>query len=167
MAIIVKLKHLRISPRKVRLIAETIRGKTVEQAENQLQFSVRKATEPLRKLLKSAVATAENDLGKEKSNLYVSKIMVDKAPTLKRSRPRARGRIFPIMKRSSHITLVLEEINPNQKTKKKEVVGKAGEEIREEEKKPVKETKKQERFGAKARVKTKPSFKRIFKRKAF
>ncbi len=118
MAVTVKLKYLRIAPRKVRIIADMIRQKTIGEAESQLEFVVKKAARPLKKLLDSATASAKNNLHIEKSNLYISKIVVDEGPTLKRHRPRARGRFFQILKRSSHITLTLEQISDkNQKGK--------------------------------------------------
>jgi len=125
MSITVKLRHLRISPRKVRLVADTIRQKGAEEAESQLGFMIKKAARPVKKLLKSAIASAENDFGLEKKNLYISKIHIDEGPTLKRSRPRARGRFFPIMKRTSHITLSLDEIGI-EKTEKKIIKKKPG-----------------------------------------
>ena len=110
MAITVKLRYLRIAPRKVRLVTDLIRGKSASEAETLLRFVRKKAAEPISKLLKSAIATAKNDFQLEKSNLYISKIMVSEGPTLKRYRFRAQGRIYSIMKRTSHITLVLDKI---------------------------------------------------------
>jgi len=117
MVITVKLRHLRIAPRKVRLVADMIRKKTVEQAESQLEFNVKKAVLPIKKLLHSGIATAENDFGKEKGNLFIKEIRVDEGVTLKRARPRAKGRVYRILKRSSHITLILDEIEPAQSQK--------------------------------------------------
>ena len=105
--ITVKLSHLRISARKARLIADLIRNKGVEQAEGQLRVTIKKAAGPFRKLLKSAVSTAKNDFGLEEKGLYISEIKVDVGPTLKRVRPRARGAFYPILKRTSHLTLSL------------------------------------------------------------
>ena len=119
MPVTVKLKYLRISPRKVRLVADLIRGKTVKEAETTLEFVRKRAAKPLKKLLKSGVATAENDFQMEKSNLYISEIRVDEGPTLKRYRFRGFGRIYPILKRTSHITLSLDEIKPSLTSKKK------------------------------------------------
>jgi len=105
--ITVKLRHLRISARKARLIADLIRNKNVEQAEGQLRVTIKKAAGPFRKLLKSAISTAKNDFELEKEGLYISEIKVDEGPTLKRVRPRARGAFYPIHKRTSHLTLSL------------------------------------------------------------
>lgn len=109
MEVIARLRHLHIAPRKVRLVADLIRGKSVQQAETLLQFQSKRAVGPLQKLLKSAVANAKNNLKIPIENLYISKITVDEGPKLKRWRPRARGRAYPIQKKTSHITLVLEE----------------------------------------------------------
>ncbi len=110
MAVQVQLKYLRVSPRKARLVADLIRGRTVEEAQNQLRFTVKKAAAPFQKLLDSAVATAENDFAYEKSNLYLSEVRVDQGPTLKRVRARAKGAFRPMNKRTSHLVLKLEQI---------------------------------------------------------
>ncbi|MEA2113713.1 MAG: 50S ribosomal protein L22 [Patescibacteria group bacterium] len=104
---IAKLKHLRMSPRKVRLVAGLIRGLTVEEAQKQLRFSVKKAADPILKLLNSAVANARQNTDLAKENLYITKIVVEAGRPLKRWRPRAMGRATPIMKRTSHIILSL------------------------------------------------------------
>lgn len=103
------LRHLRISPRKVRLVVDIIRGMGAEQAQTQLEFINKRATEPVLKLLNSALANAEHNFNLEKENLYISKIFVDEGATLKRARPRAMGRSAPIRKRTSHITVILDE----------------------------------------------------------
>ena len=105
-------KYLRIAPRKVRLVAELIKGKKVGEAKAILQFTVKGATEPLQKALKSVLASAINNFQLEEGNLYVLKVVVNEGPKLKRYRPRARGRAFPIQKKTSHITIVLNEITP-------------------------------------------------------
>ena len=107
-----KLSHLRISPRKVRLVADLVRGKSVNQAFALLSFTRKKAALPVQKLLKSAVANAaENDGVRDVDNLVIDRIMVDEGPTLKRYMPRARGRATPIRKRTSHIQIRLREQN--------------------------------------------------------
>lgn len=98
-----QLNYLRISPRKVRLAADLIRGLSVIEAEQQLRFCAKRAAEPLLKLLRSAVANANNA-----PDLYVSEIKVNPGPTLKRWRPRARGMAAMIRKRTSHIIIILE-----------------------------------------------------------
>lgn len=101
-------RYIKMSPRKVRLLADLIRGKRVESAEVQLRFSAKGAKTPLLKLLKSALANAEaKKMAKEK--LYIKSITVDGGPVLKRWRPRAFGRAAPIRKRTSHITIILGE----------------------------------------------------------
>jgi len=99
-----QLNYLRISPRKVRLAANLIRGLSVVEAEQQLRFCAKRAAEPVLKLLKSAVANANNA-----PDLYVSEIKVNAGPTLKRWRARARGVAAMIRKRTSHIIIILEQ----------------------------------------------------------
>jgi large subunit ribosomal protein L22 len=117
MPAIAKLRYLNIAPRKVRLVVDLIRGKSVEQAQTILKFTVKKATRPLLSLLKSAVANAKNNFQLDSSNLYIAKIMVDEGPKLKRFMPRARGQAYEIQKKTSHITLVLDEIEKKKKKK--------------------------------------------------
>jgi len=102
-------KHIRISPRKARQVIDLIRGKDVGEAFAILRFTVHKATEPVSKVLKSAVANAEHNYAMNADNLYVKEAYVDEGPTLKRVMPRARGRADIIKKRSSHITVVVSE----------------------------------------------------------
>lgn len=104
------LRYLRISPRKVRLCADVMRGKTVKDADLQLRALRKGGAEPLRKLLRSATANAKHNFSiTDTDALVVSSIRVDKGPTLKRFMPRARGSAAPIRKRMSHISLVLEQ----------------------------------------------------------
>lgn len=103
------LRHARISPRKVQIVLDLIRNKPVEIAMATLKHTPKAACEPLEKLLKSAIANAENNHNMNKDSLYVSECFVSPGPTQKRIRPRAQGRAFKILKRSSHITLVLKE----------------------------------------------------------
>jgi len=108
--IVAKLKYHRTSPRKVRLVANLIRGKKIETAMNQLMFSSKKTAPVLIKLLKSAVSNAKNNFKiKEPENLYIKKITVDEGPALKRHVPRARGAASLIKKRTSHITIILDK----------------------------------------------------------
>jgi len=102
-----KLRYLRQSSRKVRLVADLIKGKSVKNAELQLRFLSKKSAGFLQKLLRSAVASAKNNFQLDKEGLFVKEIKVDQGPTLKRHRPRARGRATAIKKRTSHISLVL------------------------------------------------------------
>lgn len=103
-----KLRYLRVAPRKTRLVIDLVRGKKVEDAINILTFTRRAASEPVRKLIESAIANAEaEDANVER--LYVQQIYVDEGPTLRRFRPRAMGRATRINKRTSHVTCVLAE----------------------------------------------------------
>lgn len=120
MEIKAKAKFIRTSPRKIRLVVDLIRGLNVKEAEAQLNFSKKKASETVLKLLRSVVANAENNFELKKDNLFVKSITVDEGPTLRRWRPRAHGRAATIRKRSSHIKIELAEKNltVNDKTKK-------------------------------------------------
>jgi len=123
MQVTAKLKHLRMSPRKVRIVADLMRGLSVKQARAQLQFATKKASEPLLKLLNSAVSNARHSYQLEENNLYISKLTVDGGASLKRWMPRAMGRATPILKRTSHVNLILEERTPGKivpKIKKRE-----------------------------------------------
>ena len=110
MQIKVQLKNLRIAPLKSRLVVDLIRGKTIARAKALLEFTVKRAAGPILKLLNSAVASASHDFKLKESDLYIAKISVDEGPKLKRSFPMSRGRAYPIMKRTSHITLVVSEV---------------------------------------------------------
>ena len=103
------LNNLRIAPRKVRLIANLIKKSPALEAEIQLKFQNKRAALPMLKLLKSAIASAANNFNLASENLYISNILVDEGPMLKRFRPRAFGRAGAIHKKTSHITLILEE----------------------------------------------------------
>ena len=103
------LKHVRISPRKVKIVCDLIRGKEVGVAAAILMNTPKVASEPMLKLLKSAAANAENNHNMNTDALYVDQVFVCPGPVMKRVRPRARGRAFRILKRTSHITIVLKE----------------------------------------------------------
>lgn len=100
-------KYVRISPRKARLAAGLIRGLSVEEASNQLQFSQLRAGRLLKKTLDSAVANAESNNELKREDLVVVEVRVDAGPTLKRARPKSKGRSHPIMKRTSHFTVIV------------------------------------------------------------
>ena len=102
--------YVRISPRKVKIVLDLIRNKPVDVAAAILKYTPQAACEPVGKLLKSAVANAENNFNMDKSQLYVAEALVCPGPIMKRVRPRAQGRAFRIEKRTSHITLVLGEM---------------------------------------------------------
>ena len=103
------LKYARISPRKVQIVLDLIRGKDVGTAMSILKNTPKSASEYLIKLLKSAVANAEHNFNMDTSKLYVSECFVCPGPTLKRIMPRAKGSADRILKRTSHVTLVLKE----------------------------------------------------------
>jgi len=100
-------KYVRISPRKARLAAGLIRGLSVPEASTQLMFSNLKAGRLLKKTLDSAVANAETQLDMRRENLKVVEVRVDEGPTLKRSKPKNKGGRHPIMKRTSHFTVIV------------------------------------------------------------
>ncbi len=118
-----RAKYIKMSPRKVRLVVNIIRGLKASEALDQLNFIKKKAVKPVKKLINSAIANALNNHELEKDNLYIQEIKVDEGPTLHRWMPRARGRATPIRKRTSHINLVLGELVASSKTetKKKKV----------------------------------------------
>lgn len=101
-------KHVRISPYKVRAVLDLIRGKNYVEAVAILENLQKSSSEPIKKVLMSAAANAEHNLGMSKDNLYVAACYADQGPTLKRVMPRAQGRAFRILKRTSHITVVLD-----------------------------------------------------------
>ena len=102
-------RYVRISSRKVKIVIDLIRGKSVREAEAILQYTPKAATEPVLKLLKSAVANAENNLELNRDDLYVAEVYANQGPTLMRYRPRAHGRASRIRKRTRHITIVLDQ----------------------------------------------------------
>ena len=102
-------RYARIASRKARPVADLVRGRNVNQALEQLLSCHRRASPMLQKVIRSAMANAGQDLDVEVNQLYVKDVRVDVGPTLKRWRPRAQGRVYPILKRSSHILVVLGE----------------------------------------------------------
>ena len=103
-------RYIRISPRKVKIVIDLIRGKSIREAEAILTYTPKSATEPVLKLLNSAVANAEANLDMNRDQLYVAEIYANQGPTLKRFRPRARGSAAHIRKRTSHISIVLDQV---------------------------------------------------------
>lgn len=177
------LNNIRIAPRKVRLVSNLIKGMKAPEAQAQLSFLVKKPAPMILKLLNSACANAKNNFNIETNNLFIKKITVEGGPTLKRWMPRAQGRATPIMKRTSSIKLILEEIAPGQgkvkKTEKPKVV-RADQILPEKEEKvsPVEKEKtekakgKEKAFGS-GQSERKPAFrqslkgiKKIFQRKS-
>ncbi len=109
MATMARLKNVRISAQKVRLVADQIRGMPVDNAITLLTFSNKKAAKIIKKVLESAIANAEHNDAADVDELTVSEIMIDEGTTMKRWRPRARGRANKILKRMSHVTLAVSE----------------------------------------------------------
>ena len=105
-----KSKYIRQSPYKLRLVLNLIRGLPVSEALDILKFTKRKASDEITKVIQSAMANAENNFGLNSNDLYISKAIADEGPTLKRFRPRARGRAGRINKRTSHLTIELESM---------------------------------------------------------
>jgi large subunit ribosomal protein L22 len=101
--------YVRISPQKVRLVCDEIRGKLVEDALSVLEFTPRKGAKLVAKVLRSGIANAENNRSLDVDTLFVKRIEVGPGPTLKRFLPRAQGRATPLLKRTSHITIVLDQ----------------------------------------------------------
>ena len=103
------LRYARISPRKVSIVLNLIRNQPLDKALAILQYTPKAACEPLLKLVKSAASNAETNHNMDKNNLYVAECFVTPGPTLKRIMPRAQGRAYRILKRTSHVTVVLKE----------------------------------------------------------
>lgn len=114
-----KLRYLKIGPRKVRLVADILRGRKVLKAVEILTLLRKKAARPLLKLVKSAIANAKHNHSSEAEDLRITRITVDGGPVLKRWTPRARGRATMIRKRTSHVELVLQVIEPKITRQKK------------------------------------------------
>ena len=102
-------KYIRIAPRKIRVVMDLIRGKNIGEAFAILKYTPKVGADVIEKVLKSAVANAENNNNMDPAKLYVEECFANKAPTMKRIHPRAQGRAYRILKRNSHITIVLDE----------------------------------------------------------
>lgn len=102
-------RHIRMSPQKVRLVLDTVRGKSVSDALAILQFLPQRAAGPVEKAVRSAAANAENNFNMDVDDLVITRAAADEGRTLKRWRPRARGRVNQILKRSTHVTVVVAE----------------------------------------------------------
>lgn len=100
-------RHLRITPQKARAVVDLVRGRPVDEALAMLRFVPRRAAPLVRKVVESAAANAEENLGLTRRELVISRAFVDGGPTLKRFHPRQRGQAFPILKRTAHITIVV------------------------------------------------------------
>ena len=109
MTTLAKLRYTTISPQKMRLVADQIRGLPVDRALNLLSFSNKKAAAVIKKLLESAIANAEHNDGADIDNLKIKSICIDAGPVMKRLQPRARGRADRLLKRTSHVTVTVTE----------------------------------------------------------
>lgn len=103
-------KFIRVSPRKIRLVMDQVRGRKVEEALNILSFAPQKGARILKKLINSAVANAEQNSDVDVDSLYIKRLYADEGPTMKRWRPRAQGRATRINKRTSHLTIIVDEM---------------------------------------------------------
>lgn len=155
-----QLNYLKITPRKVRLLANTLKGLSVQEAEAQLLLRVQRSAGPLLKLIRSAVANAKNKK-MDANKLFISSILVNKGPVLKRFLHRAQGRATPILKRMSHVVLVLSEAE--QKLAERFTIKPPAkkEKIKKESHKPKMEEVKKEKAKKKVGF-----FRRLFRRKS-
>jgi large subunit ribosomal protein L22 len=173
MEVFAKLKYVRIAPRKVRLLADLVRGKKAIAAQTILKFTNNKSAGVILKLLNQAIASAKNNFKISEDNLRIAEISIDAGPILKRFRPRARGSAYEIQKKTSHINLILTEINKSQKTDLAEVSQNvAKEEAKKEtvvETKEVKAVKKSEKVKVSSSAKpvSQKQAPKIFRRQTF
>jgi large subunit ribosomal protein L22 len=170
MEIKASINDLRMSPRKVRLVIDLVRKMPVDKAISQLKFTNKKATEPIVKLIESAIANGVNTYGLDRSNLFIKEIRSDEGTTLKRWMPKAHGRATVIRKRGAHVKLVLGEIVDSGKHEKKvqktEAPVKLGDLAQEAEAKTSKVSKKKE-VGEKKAVNSKAKTKTAAPEKGF
>jgi len=174
MQVTAKLKYLRIAPRKLRLVADLIRGKDVSKARAELNFLTKRGASPFLKLLESAIANAKNNFKLDEKDLYLAKVLVDEGPKLKRWRPRARGQAFPIQKKTSHLLIVLEQKKGVSVKKEKKAFPQKQLETKIEKKEiktgvPAAKTDKPKMKPETDKLKPKQitGLKRVFRRKAF
>lgn len=180
MQVSAKLKSLRKSPRKVRLVSSLLKGLDVQIAESQLKFLVKGSVPHFEKLLKSAVANAETNFGLDKNNLYIKDIVVNEGGKLKRWLPRAHGRASLLLKRTCSVELILDEKVKGKGRKKvvkqeikdiekpKDLEEKIGEEKQKEEKKEIVKEREEKEFldEKKKAAESKGFLKRVFRRKS-
>ena len=137
MEVTAKARYLRISPKKMRLVIDVIRGMSVNDAEAQLKFLNKRGAKMVQKLLQSAVANAQHNFGLKKDNLFIKKIIANEGPTFKRWTAKAMGRAALIRKRTTHLEIVLDEFVPTPKEKIKkhqeEILTKKIDEVKPEE----------------------------------
>lgn len=160
----VKLNYLHIAPRKVRLIADVLKGLPANEAEAQLFLRPQRASKPLLKLLRSAIANAKNNQKTDPDKLVVESIQVDSGPVLKRFLPRAMGRATPILKRTSHVTLVLKESEKKSEPKFNVVLSQP--KVKKEKKAKKSTAPKAEKLAVAKPKERAGFFKKIFQRKS-
>lgn len=171
-----QLNYLHISPRKVRAVAELLKGLDVDLAKAQLKYLTKRPARPLSKLLDSAIYNAQNNFGLDKNYLYIKEIIVNEGMKLKRFKPKGFGLPMPIQKKTSHIKIVLDELLGEKRKKKETLLAKMPkfEEKKKEEKKELKieqkpkikkEVERTSKKGTFGRIKT--LGRRLFQRKAF
>jgi len=151
MQVYARLRNLRIAPRKVRLVVNLIRGLSVDAALQQLAFNPKAASEPVMKLLKSAMANAEHNFHADVSTLRIAKITADAGQTLKRSRARAHGSSAPIRKRMSNVAIILSDESIADVHKSQGVGRRAQGVVKKEEETSKEESKKKSEKGTKAK----------------
>ena len=175
MEIKAKLNYLRIAPRKVRSVIDLIRGKEIREAEAQLKFVSRRASDPILRLLKSAIANAKSNFNVDKDNLFIKEVIVNEGVPYKRFRPMSRGRAYPILKRTSHIIISLGvkegvkiEKKSNVSIERKTAPSESAHEEVNAEKKEIKTTTKNRKTNKEFTIKPKKQSlaKRIFRRKS-
>ena len=166
MQVIAQLKNFRAAPRKVRLVSNLLKGSDALTAKHQLDHLAKKSSNPIAKLLNSALANAHNNFGLAKDNMFIKEILVDEGPKLKRFRPKGFGSTSPLEKKTSNIRLVLEEKVPGLKASKEEKKHDHKEEVVEEK---MTEKKTQVKPEIKKELGKKSTFgkvgKRLFQRK--
>ena len=150
------LNYLRMSPKKVRWVAAFVRGMKVEQALVQLNYLNKAAKKPIIKLINSAVANAAHNFNLKKENLYIKEIKADMAGALKRWTPKAHGRATPILKRLTHLTLVLDELVPTKKKATAKTAKKKEEVVKVKSLEEIKIAPKSESILASEKKETKP-----------
>ncbi|MBU4351297.1 50S ribosomal protein L22 [Patescibacteria group bacterium] len=161
--VVAKLNDLRIAPRKLRLVADLVRGQDALTAKTKLSFLVKRGARPFLKLLDSALANARNNFQLDEKDLYLAKVLVDEGRKLKRWRPRSRGQAFPIQKKTSHLTIVLEPKKGALGSKLKKI---KKTEIKKESQEKAKTAKPKIKSEAEAlKPKSVPGLKKIFRRK--
>lgn len=148
-----QLNYLRISPRKVRAVAELLKGLDVDAAQAQLKYFVRRPAKPILKLLNSAVSNAKHNLGLDAGYLYIKEITVNEGMKLKRYKPKGFGLAMPIQKKTSHIRIVLDELPESKRKKKEEMLAKMPKPL-EVKKEKIEEKKEIE--GRKIKTETRP-----------